>query len=453
MVHLKQPHLSGLGRNPAAPVGVLVRLARHAAGRHGLAARTGQLPDIVAEALLAYGGSDSAVSLHGRRISSAMRRRIAQHPDPAIRDAYPDFIRYGVDIGVPLNIEALVDVYGRPPGELAASSDPKLRAMVAQTWRDRPMAVQVALLNDADPGVRASATRAEHPGVPAEYHERCLSDPAVQANVARYLPLTFQQFEQLLATGDKRVLHAVARNPYLTADMAISLQTSADPFVRVAVAYSRHVAPEVRDHLLALVKEEYAAGSTDAYVALHWSSYEPSWLRDAPLAERLSYVDCPHAVLRKVLAASRDLPDEAWQRLDDDPDVSVRRTAARRPDTPPQVLLRLLRSHGETFHVRPLLVDHPNFPRQALRGFVEEVVPPVRVLALEDPELPVPELRRLAGCEDSSLRLGVARHPNVTAELLEQLLADLDPTVAEQAAANPVLPRARMDHILAEAGL
>lgn len=76
MVHLKQPQLSGLGRNAAAPADVMARLATHAAGRHGLTMRKGQLPDAVAEALLTHGGSDSAVFLYGRRVSSAMRRRI-----------------------------------------------------------------------------------------------------------------------------------------------------------------------------------------------------------------------------------------------------------------------------------------------------------------------------------------------------------------------------------------
>ncbi|MFF5973290.1 hypothetical protein ACFY7C_17380 [Streptomyces sp. NPDC012769] len=453
MVHLEQPQLSGLGRNSAAPVEVMTRLAAHEAGRDGLTVRDGQLPDVVAEALLTYGGSDSAVLLHGRRISSAMRRRIAEHPDAAIRDARADFVRTMVERGVPMDIEALVEVYGRPPAELAADSDPKLRAMVAESWRDRPMAVQVALLDDVDPGVRASATRAERPGVPPEHHARCLSDPATRANVARRLPLTSEQFERLLATGAEEVLHAVAGNPHLTADMVARLQDCADPSVRVAVAYGRHVTPETRDRLLARVEAEAAAGSIDARIALRWSHNEPSWLRDAPLAERLAYLDCPHAVFRRVVAAGRDLPEHAWRRLDDDPDVSVRRTAARRPDTPPQVLLRLLRGHGEVFHIRPLLVDHPNFPREALRDFANEADPRVRALALEDPELPVPELRRFAVCDEPLLRRGAARHPNVTAELLERLLADSDPEVADDAAANPVLPRDRMDHILTSAGL
>ncbi|MEU0835209.1 hypothetical protein [Streptomyces sp. NPDC005969] len=454
MVRLKEPQLSGLGQNPAAPIDALVRLAAHEAGRHGLELRKGQLPNQVVEALLTYGGSDSAVLLNGTRVSPTMRCRIAEHPDPAIRDARADFIRTMVEREVRLGgIEDLVEAYGRPPTELAATSDPKLRAMVARTWRERPIAVQLALLTDPDPEVRAAATQDKHPGVPPEYYERCLADPVVRANIARHIPLTPEQFDRLLATGEETVLHAVAGNPHLTVDMVARLQDSADPSVRVAVAYSRHVTPETRDRLLALVEAEDAAGSDDAAVALRWSPYTPSWLRDAPLAERLAYLDCPHAMFRKVLATGRDLPAEAWQRLDDDPDVSVRRAAAHRPDTPPHILLRLIRAHGERSHVRPLLVDHPNFPRRELRGLVDEPNPRTRLLALKDPELPVAELRRFGDSAEAFLRAGAARHPNVGADLLERLLMDPDPHVVEDAAANPVLPRARMDRIIADAGL
>lgn len=75
----------------------------------------------------------------------------------------------------------------------------------------------------------------------------------------------------------------------------------------------------------------------------------------------MTYLDCPYAAFRRVLASCHDLPEEAWHRLDNDRELMVRRTAARRPDAPPEVLERLVRSHGEVFHIRPLLVDHPNF--------------------------------------------------------------------------------------------
>ena len=237
---------------------MLVRLATHEAGRHGLAQRKGQLPDGAVEALLRHGGSRSAVFLHGRRVSPAMRRRIAEYADPAIRDAYADFVRTVVGNGVAMGVEDLAEAYGRPLAELAAATDPKLRVAVARAWRDRPTAVQLALLTDPDPRVRAAASQAGQPGVPPEYQERCLADPAVQANIAGTLPLTPDQFARLLATGDQAMLHAVAENPHLTADMVAQLQDSTDPSVRLAVAYSRHATPEIRDRLLARVR----SGST-----------------------------------------------------------------------------------------------------------------------------------------------------------------------------------------------
>jgi hypothetical protein len=452
MTDLHHPCLSGLGRNPAAPEDVLVRIAAHCAGRHGMARRRERLTDAVVEALLEHDDGDVMTTLRAERISPAMRRRIATHPNPAIRDARADFIRRLVEFGtvVPGDVE---EGYGQPLASLAAAPDPQLRAALAESWYDRPASVQAAFLADPDPRVRAAATRHRQPGVPAEWRDRCLADPAVRKNVARYVPLTWDQFTELMGTGDKDIQRAVARNPHLSADMVAQLLDLDDPLVRVAVAQSRHVDDATRDRLYALVEAQRVDGDIDAKVAMSWDLSEPDWMLDASLDERLSYLDSTHAIFRRVLARSHDLPEEVWRRLDNDPDVGVRRAAARRPDAPPEVLERLVRAHGDVHHHRPLLVEHPNFPRHALRTFVDEPASNVRSLALEDPDLPVPALRELAVDPDPFLRRGVARHPNITDALLDQLLSDPDPNVADDAAANPALRPTVMDRILTEAGL
>ncbi|MEV7864975.1 hypothetical protein AB0P17_02470 [Streptomyces sp. NPDC088124] len=453
MTSLDYPQLSGLGRNPTAPQDVLVRLATHKAGRAGLSLRGGRLEDAVVEALLTHGDDITAVRLHGDRISPEMHRRIAEYPDPAIRDAYRDFVRDMVDREVTIGIDDLEEAYGQPRTALVGAPSPSLRASVARAWYDRPPAVQVGLLADPDPRVRAAATEDRQPGVPPEWRERCLADPAVRANVARYVPLTSEQFAQLMQPAEEEVHQAVAGNPHLSAEMIARLLDIDDPVVRVAVAQSRHVDAATRDRLFALVEAERANGSLDAAVALDWNFAEPDWLREAPLDERMSYLDCRHTIFRRVLASCDDLPEEAWRRLDNDPELAVRRAAARRPDTPPEVLEKLVRAHGDVFHIRPLLVDHPNFPRRALRTFVDEPSPNVRYLALQDPELPVTSLQALAAAAESFLRAGVARHPNVTDALLEQLLSDPDPQVADKAAANSALAPTQMYLILTAAGL
>ncbi|MEU4148866.1 hypothetical protein [Streptomyces sp. NPDC026659] len=453
MTSLAHPQLSGLGRNPAAPQDVLVRLAAHKAGRHGMALRQGRLADAVVEALLTHGDGDTAVGLHGDRISPEMRRRIAEHPDPAIRDAYADFVRDMVDRKVPMGVDDLEEAYGLPRTALVRAPSPSLRAAVARAWHDRPLAVQADLLADPEPQVRAAATEHGLPGVPPEWRERCLADPAVRVNVARYVPLTSEQFARLMRSEDEEVVQAVAGNPHLPAETVARLLDIDDPLVRVAAAQSRHVDAETRDRLYARVEAERADGNTDAEIALWWNFAEPSWLREAPLDERLTYLDCPHTPFRRVLASCHDLPEEAWSRLDSDPDLGVRRTAARRPDTPPEVLEELVRAHGDVFHIRPLLVDHPNFPRHTLRTFVDEPNPNVRCVALQDPALPVQDLQQLAAAAEPFLRGGVARHPNIPDALLEQLLSDPDPHVADDAAANSALGLDRMYRILAAADL
>ncbi|MFF0726407.1 hypothetical protein [Streptomyces sp. NPDC004134] len=453
MTSLTHPRLSGLGRNPAAPQDVLVRLAAHRAGRRGIGRRRGMLADAVVEALLTYGDEVGAVGLHGDRVSPAMRRRIAEHPDPAIRDAHVDFVRAMVDRGVALGIEDLEEAYGSPRTALAGAPDPKLRAVVAEAWHDRPPAVQARLLADPDPAVRAAATLREHPGVPPEWRDRCLADPAVRVNVARYVPLSPDRFARLIRSGDEEVFEAVAGNPHLTAEMVAQLLESDDLHVRVAVAQSRHVPEEARARIYALVAAEDRKGNIEVPLLLDWALNDPHWLREAPVSERMRYLESPHTPFRRVLASCHDLPAEAWQRLDADPELSVRRAAARRPDTPSDVLERLVRAGGDVFPLRPSLVDHPNYPRHTLRTLADEENPQVRYAALQDPELPVAALLRLASAGESFLRCGVARHPNVTDALLEQLLSDPEPGVADEAAANPVLRVSRMSRILVAAGL
>lgn len=415
--------------------------------------RPGRLADPVVEALLTSGDSNAAVRLRGDRISPRMRRRIAEHPDPAISRAYADFVRNMVDSQVAIGIDMIEEGYGDSRISLVNAVDPKVRASVATAWTDRPPAVQRQLLADPDPLVRAAATLTPEPGVPAQWRDRCLADPATRANVARYVPLTWGQATELSRCGDVETLRAVAANPHLPAEAVTPLLDVDDPEVRIALAYSPHVDAETTDRLIALVEAQAAAGSIEAEVALHWNLAEPSWLSNAPLATRMAYLDCPHAAFRRVLARCTDLPDAAWQRLDNDPDLGVRRNAARRPDTPAAVLERLVRTGGEMFHVRPLLIEHPNFPRHRLPSFADEPDPHIRYLALQDPDLPVDVLERLATSSEPSLRRGTAGHPRITATLLEQLLADREPEVVDEAAANPRLPLSAMHRIAVEAAL
>ncbi|MEU8763701.1 hypothetical protein [Streptomyces sp. NPDC048659] len=453
-----RPLLTGLGRNPEAPEDVLMRLAAHPDGRDGILRRTGVVPDAVVEAVLRR-DPDAAVRLRGSRISPAMRRVIAGHPDPAVRDAFPRLIRSMVAQGVVLtSLEGMEEAYGRPRAELAADRDPAVRRAIAQLWRDRPLAVQRALLTDPEAKVRNTTVVFSPPGgIPADLVEPCLTDPATQCAAAGTVPLTEAWFARLVTRGDTHVRRAVARNPHLTPGMVARLADATDAthatdatdaHVRMAVARSRHTDAETRARLYALVEAEMDSGDGTARAAYHWDCGSTAWLRELPLDERLTYLECPHADFRRELASCADLPEAAWRRLDADRDVLVRRAAARRPDAPPEVLERLVREHGEASHLRPLIVEHPRFPTDRIRRLADAADPHARAVALADPELPPAVLERLAADPDDSVRAAAAGHPGAGPALLERLLSDPDDRAREEAAAHPALPSARMTGIL-----
>jgi hypothetical protein len=214
---------------------------------------------------------------------------------------------------------------------------------------------------------------------------------------------------------------------------------------------SRHADDATRDRLFDQLAADPSTDDQETMIALTWGFLAPLWLRDEPLEIRVSHVDSPHAAFRRVVAGCPDLPDDLWARLDDDPDVAVRRAAARRPTAPADVLERLLREHGDIFWEQPMLVDHPNLPRDRVRTFADAADPQVRQLALHDPMLPTPTLAGMAG--DPRVRCGVAGHPNLDEALFEQVLTDPEPSVVHAAAANPALPRHRMERLLTDQSL
>lgn len=445
--------LSGLARNPSATEEMLVRLARDATVARELAAGRRPLPDPVAEAILAHRNPDSVLFLHGDRVSPAIRARIAADPEPAIRHAFRDFVRGVVEQRAFLPVDELAEAYQRSPEELARDPDPRIRAAIADAWWAAPAPVRIALLTDPDPTVRAAASRRAQPPVPAELHPACLADPATRAHVAGYAELTDVVAFALATAPDHGTRQAVARNPRLSAEVVAVLVADPHPFVRGTMIQHPGVDERTRDRLHAELLAERAAGSIEARVALEWDFAVPTWLRELPLPVRLSYLDSPHVVFRRALATCRDLPPEAWRRLDADPDRQVRRHAAARPDVPPEVLERLVREHGDGGPLRPRLVDHPNFPAAAFARFAEDPEPRVRRLALAGPDLPPDLLGRLAVDPEPSVRRAAAGHPGLDPAWVADLLTDEDPEVVRAAAANPALPSGWAYRILAEAGL
>lgn len=450
--------VSGLARNPAAPLAVLTKIMRVPHVATEMTYKRERLPDELAEALLEL--SDPEVtSLLNRpgRVSPAIRERLARAPDPAVRERNRRLAREWVSKGsfVRLDmLEALTDRSGPPAWlELASDTDPRVRAATARAWFDRPDAVHRAFLTDPEPSVRAAAARVRP--VPADLHPLFLAHPATRAAVAKYAALSDELARQLIEDDDEEVRAAVAGNPQLPVFACHELAAKGP------LAWGELITnPATPEPLRACLHADLARiiasekgldireASIEAIMAdAHLTMALLPGFDALPLAKRLAYLDSPYPVFRRALARHRDLPDDALARLRGDADPHVLRYMAKRPDAPGAFVAWVLREHGDSPKVGPRLKEHPNLPAGELAKGADDPDARRRALACLDPLLPVPDVIRLSRDDNPYVRVSAAGHPNMPLDNLVDLFEDENLVVVEAAAASPTLPTALMHQI------
>jgi hypothetical protein len=447
--------LTGLARNPSAPLAILRKLMRVPGLASTMAIQRGRLPDDLAEALLEL-HDPHIFDLLDRddRVSPAIRQRLTSDRYAAVRAARQQTIRKWIANGtrVPVHmLEQLTDRTGPAAlALLAADSDPHIRRAVARSWFDAPAEIRRALLTDSDPSVREAACMWPPPA-PADLWPDLIRDPRTRLWVVSYVSLAPELAAELACDPNQDVRSELAKNPCLPPAILEGLVAAQDPMIWANLIRNRITPESVRAQLYP--KLEKAIGQADpsaeAIVASMALMYEDvSWPGGLPLQERLSYLDSPYAVFRRSLARHRDLPAEAIARLERDPDPMVRQIIARRADAQGDFLERVVRECGEHPKYRPFLVEHPNFPQAAFVRFAEEPEPRLRALACRNPSLRAEVVARLARDKSARVRASITGHPNFTSEDALRLLGDDDLDVVEAAAASPALPLDAMEELV-----
>jgi hypothetical protein len=182
----------------------------------------------------------------------------------------------------------------------------------------------------------------------------------------------------------------------------------------------------------------------------------------------------PSLWIRRSVARAPHLPEDVVDLLAHDQDRVVRLFLAEScDDAPPEMLLEVWRwwSGSLSFPGRPR--THPNFPRRGLLRFADDPDARMRLLALDDPasdaslterfsrdpdavvraaaaadsRLSPESATRLADDRDSSVRHLARCHPALPTETLVRLL--LDERSAKEAAYNPAIPPQVMQRIVA----
>ncbi|MEU8438558.1 PE-PGRS family protein [Streptomyces sp. NPDC029216] len=339
---------------------------------------------------------------------------------------------------------------------LAADPSARVRAETAGLT-GLPDRYAVLLTEDPDPTVRATACRTAWPALPAGRRRALLADASTAVRVAARLrhhadvPLSREDFEgealgeravercrlapdlvdHLLATGDSRLRVALAGSPHLAPDTVARLAADPDEGVRHRVALRADLTEEQRAAIPVAAIEPGARHGTLEWVAdLH---------EDAEAMRRLAASS--HVLVRRSVARARHLPPDVAARLAWDTDRAVQLFLAEScDDAPAEMLLRVwtwwtgsLSSPG-----RPR--THPNFPREGLLRYADDLHGRMRQLALDDP-LSTPGLvARFSRDRDPEVRRRAAGDPRLSVTDAVRLTEDPDDSVRAGALGHRVLP-------------
>ncbi|MGW1763124.1 PE-PGRS family protein [Streptomyces sp. NPDC002073] len=362
---------------------------------------------------------------------------------------------------------------------LAGDPSPRVRAE-AVGLSGLPERHAVALAEDPDPDVRAGACRVAWPVLPAARREALLADEAPRVRTEALLrhhedrPLSREAFARealpervietcrlapdlvrhLLATGDARRRAALAGNPRLDPATVARLGEDSDDGVRRAVSVRADLTEEQRSAVRADI---------DPSVMSHTLPWVEDLHEDPDAMRRLAASS--HLLVRRSVARARRLPPDVVHRLARDPDHVVQLFLAEScEDAPAEMLLRVwtwwtgslsspgrprthpnfpregLLRYAEDLHgrMRRLALDDPQAPAELVARFARDRDPEVRYRAAEDPRLPVADAARLAEDPDDSVRAVVLRNRHLPASVLAARLCD--PESAVEAVRNPGIP-------------
>jgi hypothetical protein len=165
-------------------------------------------------------------------------------------------------------------------------------------------------------------------------------------------------------------------------------------------------------------------------------------LYDDPAAMR-QLAASPKLWVRRSVARAPRLPQDVVRLLARDEDDVVRLFLTEScDDAPAELLLEVWTwwPGSLSFPGRPR--NHPNFPRHGLLRFADDPHPRLRMLALDDPASTADLVERLTHDPDPAVRARAAEDDRLSPASATRLLNDPDPSVRHFALRHPALPPA-----------
>jgi hypothetical protein len=363
-------------------------------------------------------------------------------------------------------------------GELALRSDlsrAQVRALVA---RSEVAAVQLAYggrlqPEDVDPAAQPLAALAlldEGAGLPqwaghfaidpcVEHREKLAACPRLPPDVARSLAddPEVRVVAELARRAPTHLAAELARHPHAEVRRGVAGNEAAPPEVLAALLTGEELPPvrscQVCDeervpfvHASECTRIDCRLLPGDACDGSHQSAmHDVQWQAlhnpATPAPAVAGFVDHPSALLREVVAAREDLPQQVYARLAEDPVPMVRAALAKNPAIDAALIRSLAEDRGHD--VQRSLAHHPDLPLDVLTQLA-------RSTKLGSPLLPriaaatPAEVADLATAADPTLRMLVALRRDLQDAIRDALAQDCDAKVLKAIAPHPGLTEAQL---------
>ncbi|MFE6914046.1 hypothetical protein [Streptomyces rubiginosohelvolus] len=328
----------------------------------------------------------------------------------------------------------------------AADVDPVARPDVALALLDTGAAPAAwARLLAADPVVEHREKLAACPGLPPDVVETLAADPEVRVVAEAALRAPAHVAARLAAHPHAEVRRMVAANEATPPSVLEALVTGDGlPAARHCLVCDQQRPPFAHDPHRPRPDSDPppwascdGAHTSTTHDLLHAALRNPA----TPAEALVGFVEHPSQLLRRALAARRDLPTPVYEFLASDPDPGVRADLAENPaigDT----LIRTL-ADDDCHDVRRGLAHHPGTPLDVLARLARgakigaTLVPRIATASLT-------EVEALAGASDPAARMLVAQRRDLPAEIRDVLATDPDAKVVKSVAPHPGLKESQL---------
>ncbi|MFF4546717.1 hypothetical protein [Streptomyces sp. NPDC001435] len=273
-------------------------------------------------------------------------------------------------------------------------------------------------------------------GLPPGVLDAAVEHPArrIRLAAAESGRLSPAQWDRLLAVTPGQALREVLEE--MAAEQAVRR-----PWTTVGRGIERPPHPDAQppttpSEIAVLADAVPHIGQNDRTYALWWVAA----LYENPDAMR-QLAASPKRWIRRSVARAPRLPKEVVSILARDEDRVVHLFLAEScDDAPAEMLLDVWTWWSGSFSFPGRPRNHPNFPRHDLLRFADDPRPRVRLLALDDPDSPDELVERFSHDPDPDVRARAAADPRLSTASAVRLAGDTEYRVHQQAWQNAALP-------------